>query len=256
MRGLKFQFILRSSTRVYLLFNFLLVDQTENQMSKTTKLLFVDDHQLIIEGIVSYLKDIENLDITTTNSCDEAYRLVKIHLPTEPFDILFTDLSFDNIDETKRIKGGEHLIKTLQSEKIPIKIGVITGHSETNRIHNVVNNLNPSSYILKGECNTNELNFAIQKMLADQVYYTHEIHQKILKRALVEIQMDDVAVQILKELPRHTKISNLEGVITKKDGNIVKIRAIESKLAKLRTDLDANNNTDLVLKAKELGILD
>ncbi|CAL2081267.1 response regulator [Tenacibaculum sp. 190524A02b] len=225
-------------------------------MSDKIKILFVDDHQLIIEGILSYLKDIDGLDITSTNSCDEAFHMVKSHLHTEPFHILFTDLSFDNATDNNTIDGGENLIKAIQKEKLPIKVGVITGHSETNRVYNVVRNLNPLAYILKGKCNTNELNFAIQKMLNDETYYTHEIHEKLMKRAMIEIQMDDVAVQILKELPRHTKISNMEGVITKPDGNLVKIRAIESKLAKLRTDLNANNNTDLVLKAKELGILD
>ncbi|WP_299678376.1 hypothetical protein [uncultured Tenacibaculum sp.] len=225
-------------------------------MPETTKILIADDHQLIIEGILSYLKGIDNLEIETTNSCDDAYAKIKVALVDEPFQILFTDLSFDNTDETCKIDGGESLIKTINREEIPIKVGVITGHSETNRIFNVIQNLKPSAYLLKGKCNTNELNFAIQKMLADEVYYTHEIHQKLLKRALIEIQMDDVAVQILKELPNHPKISNLEGIITKDDGSFLKIRSIENKLAKLRTDLQANNNTDLVLKAKELGILD
>ncbi|MGG8495998.1 hypothetical protein ACQY1Q_06255 [Tenacibaculum sp. TC6] len=225
-------------------------------MSDKIKILFVDDHQLIIEGILSYLKDIDGLDITSTNSCDEAYSLVKSHMNTDPYHILFTDLSFDNADRNMTIDCGENLIKVLKKDSIPIKIGVITGHSETNRVYNVIHNLQPLAYILKGQCNTTELNFAIQKMMNDQVYYTHEIHEKIMKRALIEIQMDEIAIQILKELPKHSKISNMEGIITKSDGTLIKIRAIESKLAKLRTDLNANNNTDLVLKAKELGILD
>ena len=225
-------------------------------MQVITKILLVDDHQLIIEGILSYLKDIEGLEIETANSCDEAYSKIKRNLHDNPFQIVFTDLSFDNADSTSTLDGGEALIKKLQSEEISIKTGVITGHSETNRVFNVIHNLNPSAYILKGNCNTVELNFAIQKMLANEVYYTHEIHQKLLKRALVEIQMDDTAIQILKELPKHTKINNMEGIITKSDGTFLKIRAIENKLAKLRTDLQAINNTDLVLKAKELGILD
>ncbi|HAO15244.1 MAG TPA: hypothetical protein DDY16_02020 [Tenacibaculum sp.] len=225
-------------------------------MSDKLKLLLVDDHQLIIEGITSYLKDIDGLKITTTNSCDEAYRLIKSSLAIDPFHILFTDLSFDVGKKNVAIDGGESLIKALQKDKVPIKIGVITGHSETNRVFNVVKNLKPLAYILKGQCNTVELNFAIQKMMSDQVYYTHDIHEKLMKRTLVEIHMDDVAIQILKELPNHTKISNLEGEITKPDGSLVKIRTIESKLAKLRTDFNANNNTDLVLKAKELGVLD
>ena len=158
--------------------------------------------------------------------------------------------------QLSQLKKDVYILGDILKEEIPIKVGVITGHSETNRIFNVIHNLNPSAYILKGKCSTDELTFAIQKMLKGEVYYTHEIHQKLLKRALVEIQMDDIAVQILKELPKHAKISNLEGLIKKSDGSLIKVRSIESKLSKLRTDLQANNNTDLVLKAKELGIID
>lgn len=225
-------------------------------MPEQTKILLVDDHQLILEGILSYLKDIDGLEIETANSCDEAFSKIKTSIHTNPFQIVFTDLSFDNQTQNVVLDGGESLIKAIQKEEIPIKVGVITGHSETNRVFNVIHNLNPSAYILKGKCNTDELTFAIQKMLKDEVYYTHEIHQKLLKRALIEIQMDDVAVQILKELPKHAKIANLEGLIKKSDGSELKVRSIESKLSKLRTDLQANNNTDLVLKAKELGIID
>jgi len=225
-------------------------------MPTKTKILFVDDHQVIIEGIASYLKDIDDLDITTTNSCDEAFTLIKTNLKENPFHILFTDLSFDNTTLNSTLTSGEELIKKLREEEIPIKKGVITGHFETNRVYNVIHNLNPDAYILKGKCNTTELNYAIKKMLSNEVFYTHEIHQKLLKRALVEIQMDETAIQILKELPNYSKINNLEGIIVKSDGSFMKIRSIENKLAKLRVDLNANNNTDLVLKAKELGILD
>ncbi|MGB1042922.1 MAG: response regulator [Tenacibaculum sp.] len=225
-------------------------------MSKKTKILLVDDHQLIIEGILSYLKDIDYLQIETSNSCDDAFTRIKANQHNEPFHIVFTDLSFDNKNDNTTLDDGEALIKALQQEEIDIKTGVITGHSETNRVFNVVHNLNPNAYILKGNCNTDELTFAIKKMLKGEVYYTHQIHQKLLKRALIEIQMDEMAIQILKELPKHAKISNLEGLIKKRDGSIMKVRSIEGKLAKLRTDLQAQNNTDLVLKAKELGILD
>ena len=48
----------------------------------------------------------------------------------------------------------------------------------------------------------------------------------------------------------------MEGIIKKNDGTRIKLRSIEAKLANLRTDLNANNNTDLILKVKELGIID
>ena len=225
-------------------------------MENKLRILVADDHQLVIQGILCSLKEVGDFDVVTTNSCDEACQLIKSNQNSNPFKLLFTDLSFDNVTEDSLIDGGEELIKAIKNNEIDIKIAVITGHTETNRVYNVINNLNPNAYLLKSKCDATEIGFAIQKMLVNDFYYTHEIHQKIMRRNIIQIQMDDIAIQILKELPNHPKISNLEGVITKVDGSFIKLRSIETKLANLRTDLNANNNTDLILKAKELGIID
>lgn len=224
-------------------------------MSKT-RILIVDDHQLVIQGILCSLKEVGDFDIVTTNTCDNAFNLIKTHQNNNPFQLLFTDLSFDNSTKDTNLEGGEELIKAIKNNEFDIKIGVITGHTETNRVYNVISNLNPNAYLLKSKCDTTEIGFAVNKMLANDYYYTHEIHQKIMRRNIIQIQMDDVAIQILKELPRQPKISNLEGVIRKGDGSYLKLRSIETKLGNLRIDLNAKNNTDLVLKAKELGIID
>jgi DNA-binding NarL/FixJ family response regulator len=225
-------------------------------METKTRILIADDHQLVIQGILCSLKEVGDFDVVTTNTCDDAFQLIKTHQNNNPFQLLFTDLSFDNSTKDTNLDGGEELIKAIRNNEIDIKIAVITGHTETNRVYNVISNLDPNAYLLKSKCDAIEIGFAVQKMLANDYYYSHEIHQKIMKRNIVQIQMDDVAVQILKELPNHPKISNLEGVITKSDGSVIKLRSIETKLGILRTDLNANNNTDLILKAKELGIID
>ncbi|TXD50007.1 response regulator transcription factor [Polaribacter sp. IC073] len=225
-------------------------------MAHKTRILIADDHQLVLQGILCSLKDVGDFELVTTNNCDEAFELIIKHQNNNPFHILFTDLSFDNCNEATNLDGGEELIKAIRNNEINIRIGVITGHTETNRVYNVIRNLNPNAYLLKSKCDTTEIGFAVQKMLANDFYYTHEIHQKIMRRNIVQIQMDDVAIQVLKELPNHPKIGNLEGVIKKNDGSLLKLRSIETKLANLRIDLNANNNTDLILKAKELGIID
>ena len=225
-------------------------------METKIRILIADDHQLVIQGILCSLKEVGDFDVVSTTTCDEAFQLIKTHQNNNPFQILFTDLSFDNSTKDTNLDGGGELIKAIRNNEIDIKIVVITGHTETNRVYNVISNLNPNAYLLKSKCDAIEIGFAVQKMLANDYYYTHEIHQKIMKRNIVQIQMDDVAVQILKELPNHPKISNLEGVITKSDGSVIKLRSIETKLGILRADLNANNNTDLILKAKELGIID
>ena len=225
-------------------------------MVHKTKILIVDDHQLVIQGLLCSLKEVGDFEVVTTTDCDAAFRLIKACEKKAPFQILFTDLSFDNTTQETNLEGGEELIKAIKTNGIDLKIAVITGHTETNRVYNVISNLKPNAYLLKSKCDAKEIGFAIQKMLLNEYYYTHEIHQKIMRRNIVQIQMDDVALQILKELPSHAKISNLEGVIIKNDGTKMKLRSIEAKLANLRIDLNAINNTDLVLKAKELGVID
>lgn len=224
-------------------------------MKSNLKILIVDDHQLLIDGVVQSLQKIGFINIRTTTKCDQAFKIIKEENQTNPFDVLFTDLSFDNALLNQEIKDGEDLIKAIRRENINIKIGVITGHSETNKIFNIVNNLKPSAYILKSKCDSEELRFAINKMTNDEYFYTHEIHEKLIRRNAAAYLMDEVAIQILKELPKHPKIANLEGII-KKGKTTLSLRSIETKLSSLRLDLDANNNTDLVLKAKELGIID
>ncbi len=226
-------------------------------MENRIKILIVDDHQLILEGIYNALKEYPNYIVSHFNTCDEAYDAIKEAEETDdPFQLLFTDLSFDNQTEETVLDGGEMLISKVREDDIAIKAAVLSGHSETNRVFNVITNIKPDAYILKSHCSGEELNFAIQQIMKGKRFYTHEIHEKILKRNIIQIQMDEIAIRILKELPKQSKISNLDGVIPKGDGSFLKIRSIENKLANLRIDLGANNNTDLVIKAKELGIID
>ncbi|TVZ56408.1 DNA-binding NarL/FixJ family response regulator [Lutibacter sp. Hel_I_33_5] len=225
-------------------------------MKKKIRVLFSDDHAVILKGLIAMAEEITSFDleIISKTTCDGAYETILFSEKKNPYDVFFTDLSYNN--QHGRLKSGEDLITAVRKIAPNLKIGVITGHSETNRVYNVIKNQNPDAYILKDDCNSEELNFAIQQMLNGQNYYTHLVHQKILKRSIVQISMDDIALQILKELPKHHKLSNMVGHILKSDGNPLKIRSIENKLSDLRLDLNAQNNTDLVLKAKELGIID
>lgn len=225
-------------------------------MDRKIKILVVDDHQLFIDGIVNSLNRVGDYEIYTTTSCEKAFSMVDQAKGNNPFDILFTDLSFDNVKMDAEITGGEDLIRAIQKTNSSTQMIVITGHAETNRVYNVIHNLQPSAYILKSKCEGSELKFAIDSVLKGERFYTHEIHQKLLKRNIAQIVMDDVSLQILNELRNHAKISNLEGVVLREDGSTIKLRTIEKKLSDLRIDLNAINNTDLVLKAKELGIID
>ena len=126
-------------------------------METKIRILIADDHQLVIQGLLCSLKDVGDFDIVTTDNCDEAFQLIKSNLKTNPFQLLFTDLSFDNSTKDTNLDGGEELIKAIKNNEIDIKIGVITGHTETNRVFNVISNLEPNVYLLKSKCDAEEM---------------------------------------------------------------------------------------------------
>ena len=225
-------------------------------MADKIKILIVDDHQITTRGLLYSLGEVGDFDVVTTTDCDDAFQLIKASEKSAPFQILFTDLSFDNNTKETKLKGGEALIKAIRTNGIEIKVVVITGRTEIYRGYNVISNLKPNAYLLKSYCDAEEIGVAIQKILENEYYYSYKIHQKIMRTKIAQIKLDDVAIQILKELPNHPKIRNLEGIILNKNGIKIKLRSIELRLAKLRTDLNAVNNTDLILKAKELGVVD
>ena len=132
-------------------------------MENKLRILVADDHQLVIQGILCSLKEVGDFDVVTTNTCDEAFQLIKSNQKSNPFQILFTDLSFDNTTEDSLIDGGEELIKAIKNNEFNIKITVITGHAETNRVYNVISNLNPDAYLLKSKCDATEIGFAVKR---------------------------------------------------------------------------------------------
>ncbi len=215
----------------------------------------VDDHPFFLKGFVSVLKEFDYISTTFFNNCDDAFKEIVSHKELMPYDILFADLSFDNTKAHTIIDSGIALIQKIKSLKIPIKICVFSGYSETNRIYHTINNVDPHAYILKSNCNVREIGLVLESIARGEKYYSPEIFQKLMKRTAFEIKMDEEAIQILQELPKHNKIKNMVGVIKKSDGTVLSMRSIEFKLNSLRLELNANNNIHLLLIAKELGII-
>lgn len=220
------------------------------------KILVVDDHEMLLKGLVDSLKRAGYENVQSFLNCDLAYEAVlDANQKMDPFDVVFTDLSFEN-NSKAQFKQGEDLINQLKKISKATKVAVLSGHSETNRVINVIGNQDPDAYILKHECTPEEFDGAISKMLRDQKYYSQTVHQKIMNRRIIDIQTDETALEILRQLSKQYKIANMVGLIFNKKGKELSLRSIDNRLAELRESFNAVNNIDLVMKAKELGVID
>ena len=113
-------------------------------------ILLVDDHHMILEGyknVISKAK-CEDYDIVveTANNCDIAWDL----LNEKEFDIVFLDINFP-VQEDGKILSGEDLGIKIKKELPEVKIIILTVLAEPFRLHNLLLNINPAGFLMKGE---------------------------------------------------------------------------------------------------------
>jgi len=222
-----------------------------------SKILVVDDHDFMLNGIEkALLKCRPNAKVTLSQNCDQAFEQIKNAWSlNDGFELLITDLSFENLGYPVKISRGEELIKAIKDLEIPIKIIVVTSYGKTGEIALVIKKCNPGAYILKSNISSKEIGMAIDAIENDMVFYSQEVHIKLRNRAMVETQVDFTDLKILELLPKTETIDQMLGKVLKRNNSPYSKRTIETRIQELREKLNANNNIDLYIKAKELGLI-
>ena len=123
----------------------------ENLMS--TKVMLVDDHALIREGIKQLLEFDGSIDVIEQAS-DGAECLEKLQ-HVQP-DILLLDINMPNVN-------GIEVLEEIKKKNIPVKVLMLTVHSEAEYLVQAVD-IGANGYILK-DSGSEELKKAIQSVM-------------------------------------------------------------------------------------------
>ena len=193
--------------------------------SQKAKILLVDDHTLILQGIkhvVSQMPEIEK--VYTASSGAEAMLLIDM----QPFDIYLLDVELPDTN------GFELIDKILQKHP-EARILVNTMHEEI-WILKRLTKASISGAILKS-ADINELTLAIQTILKGGQYLCKRF-KTILNR-----------MEVLQAIAK--------GFNTREIADLLHVsnNTIETHRKSLMSKLEARNAVDLVLKAINLGII-
>jgi DNA-binding NarL/FixJ family response regulator len=213
---------------------------------KSFKILFIDDHDMILEGYKTSLRNCEeyNLDINVVNNIDDAHELIQ----TENYDIVFFDLRMPT-SEKLGIENGEQL--AIQSKKISpnTKIVFITSYDDLFLFQQLIKNIDPDGILIKSEVNSSSLKSAIQEIIEHPPHYSKTVKQKI--RSASKDKLDFFDTEIIYKLS--------QGVLTRDLHNHMNLsqRSIETRKKRLKELFDIENNSDygLIAEAKNRGFL-
>lgn len=133
------------------------------------KLFIVDDHQMMIDGIVSLLKDEKKFEITgTALNGMEALKKIEKNFP----DILLTDVSMPEM-------GGIELCKEIKQKFSTIKVLVLTMYNDREIVNEILQ-AGANGYILKNT-GKQELLEALESLNRNDAYYSSEVVNALIE---------------------------------------------------------------------------
>lgn len=137
--------------------------------SRRTTVLIADDHAIVMEGLVSLLRE---HDFDVVGAVGDGRSLLEAARRLKP-DVIVTDLSMPNLT------GLEVLIK-LKAERIDSKVVMLTMHNDSVRATQALK-AGASGFLLK-ESAGEELVTAIQQSLQGHVYITSTVTRAVIEQ--------------------------------------------------------------------------
>lgn len=208
----------------------------ENFMS--TKVMLVDDHALIREGIKQLLEFDGSIDVIEQAS-DGAECLEKLQ-HVQP-DILLLDINMPNVN-------GIEVLEEIKKKNIPVKVLMLTVHSEAEYLVQAVD-IGANGYILK-DSGSEELKKAIQSVMEGDSYIQPSLIPSLNSRLVNrDIDKEKIAALTKREMEILTQIAG--GMFNKEIAMNLNIseRTVKNHISNIFKKIDVYDRTQAAVFA-------
>lgn len=208
-------------------------------------ILIAEDHEM---ANLSLRNVLSNLGITVTDKdyvfqCDDALtRIQKALRDGKPYELIITDLSFDEDYPKQTLSGGRELIKAVKEFQPEIKVLVFSSENRFLVANELFKELNIDAYVPKARHDAKDLKLAIETIYLNKKHVSANLRQKE-ENIHYFTDYDKMIVSLLsngksqKEMPRLLKQRNMEP-----SG----LSSIEKRLNLIKTSLNITNNGQLI----------
>ncbi|MCL6218816.1 response regulator [Zunongwangia pacifica] len=218
---------------------------------RTIKILLIDDHPLILEGYQNVLSRLEipeiNFIVETSDNCEQAWQKIV----SDNYDVVFLDINFPVSNNSKFISGEDLGAEIKKEFGNNIKLVILTVIEDPLRVQNILRNVNPDGFLVKGETNSEELITCLKKIISKPPFYGATI-SKILQSGVMNPQViDEIDRQILHQLSLGTKTKDIPQHVH------LSLRAVEDRKRRLKDimNVQQGGNKALLEKARKSGYI-
>jgi DNA-binding NarL/FixJ family response regulator len=215
-------------------------------MTEVKKIIIVDDHQLVIDGLVNLINiREERFKILTTYSNPlEALQKVPILKP----DILMVDLDMPQL-------SGAELIARLKPQMPELKIMLLTMHLDRVTVQKMMK-LEVDAYLLKSG-DQKEFLLGLESVASGHRYFSNEVNDVLIQRGKSLNGGSTLKTLMLTKREREVLKLIAEGLSTRdmSEQLIISTGTVETHRKSLLKKLEVNNVAGLVRIAVKEGLI-
>ena len=207
---------------------------------KNIKLLILDDHQIILDGLRTMLANDEHIIICGTYlSGIDAIKNALIHQP----NVIITDLMMPDM-------SGLDFIKNLKSYNIKAKILILSMCMSSNIIQDAIK-AGANGFILKQNATHDEIIIAITHVTEGMDYFTSELLTAISnkpKNGHPEVSYDNLDISVLSKNEVQVLQLFADGLSNREISQelAMTIKVIENHKSNMMIKLNLKSNIDLI----------
>ena len=218
------------------------------------KVLIAEDHESSNISIRKALEDFGCLNNDYVYYCDDALKRINHALKTgNEYDLLITDLSFEEDEIPQTIDTGTELIKAVKELQPNIKVLVFSAESKGAIIDNLFKELNINAFVRKARRDVTELKQAFDAICNQKTYLSASLRRSIQYSNAYEFkEFDIILISLLskgvlqKDIPAHLQEKKI-----KPSG----LSSVEKRLNYIKEVLSFNNNEQLIAFCKDIGVI-
>lgn len=218
------------------------------------KVLIAEDHESIN---ISVQKTLQDLGIVHDHRnyvfyCDDALmRIKKAISDQQPYELLITDLSFEEDVPGQQITTGQELIKAARQIQPDLKILVFSVEKRTSVATALMKTLAIDAYVPKARRDSQDLKLAIEAIAKDKKYLSPNLKREDIGKDYDFTTIDVAIITLLSEGKSQKEIpAYLQG-----KGITYGLSSVEKRLKAIKETLEFTKNEQLIAYCKDIKLI-
>ena len=218
------------------------------------KVLIAEDHESSNISVRKALEDVGILNSDYAYYCDDAFgRISRAVKDKEPYELLITDLSFEDDHIPQSIKDGVGLIRAVREIQPGIKVLVFSAESKPVLIDQLFKELSINAFVRKARRDVSELKLALDAIGNNRKYLSTGLRQIIKDTNTYEFEEYDVV--LISLLSKGMPQKNIPAYLQENQIKPYGLSSVEKRLNHMRESLNFTKNEQLVAFCKDIGVI-